>query len=669
MSHRQSFLLGIGVFGAVFAVGLGLSGRAAAVDFGKLSGKVQEASSSKPLSGATLTVGAKGPSAVSGADGAYVLDKVPVGNVMVTCSLAGYKTEKRNVAMTAGADLKLVFSLTAAAVPAPEEAAKAKKEMSGRAAETEAMPSPSVAPAPPPASRTAPSRAKVMSAAGAPSPGAIAGKPVAAPSKVANAAGEPTADQATGSEEYLQVRDNPFILTASEPVSTFSIDVDTASYANARRFLSSSSLPPKDAVRIEEFVNYFPYEYAPPQGPDPFSINAEISTCPWAKGHRLVLIGLQGKKVDTAQLPPTNLVFLIDTSGSMSDPNKLPLLVAAFKLLVTQMRPKDRVAITVYAGSAGLVLPSTPGDQKEKIIAALESLGAGGSTAGAAGIELAYKVAKENLIQGGNNRVILATDGDFNVGASNDAELERIIEEKRNQGIFLTVLGFGMGNYKDAKMKKLADKGNGNYAYIDNLSEARKVLINQMGGTLLTIAKDVKIQIEVNSAKVKAYRLLGYESRIMAKEDFDNDKKDAGELGAGHTVTAFYEIIPTGSDEKIPGIDPAKSQTATSNISKVKSDELMTVKLRYKRPAGSESKLLSQPLVDQETPFDKTSETFRFASSVVELGLLLRDSPYKAGASFSSLIKRASSALGKDEFGYRKEFVTLAEKAAALQPK
>jgi Ca-activated chloride channel homolog len=660
MRQRNQILACTGFLALVVAVGFGASRAARAADFGKLSGKVQEASSSKPLSGATITVGTKGPAATSGPDGSYVLDKVPAGKQTVSCTLAGYKPQKRTVNIAPGAELKLVFSLTVMAEPVPEEAApepkaksEAKKESAAKSMDMEARPS---AP-PPPSSQPSPSRAKA--AMGAPPPA-----PVATP-----VADDRKADLSAGGEEYQEIRDNPFMMAAAEPVSTFSIDVDTASYANARRFLTSSSLPPKDAVRIEEFVNYFPYEYAAPTGPDPFSINAEISTCPWAKGHRLVLIGLQGKKVDTAQLPPTNLVFLIDSSGSMSDPNKLPLLVAAFKLLVGQMRAKDRVAITVYAGSAGLVLPSTPGDQKEKIMAALESLGAGGSTAGAAGIELAYKVAKENLIQGGNNRVILATDGDFNVGMSNDAELEKLIEAKRNQGIFLTVLGFGMGNYKDTKMKKLADKGNGNYAYIDTLSEARKVLITQMGGTLLTIAKDVKIQVEFNPAKVKAYRLLGYESRIMAKEDFDNDKKDAGELGAGHTVTAFYEVIPAGSDEKVPGVDPAKVKTTTAKLEVVQPNDLLAVKFRYKKPAGSESTLLTHPLADGETAIDKTSETFKFASAVVEMGLLLRDSPYKASASFSGLIKRAASALGKDEFGYRKEFVSLAEKAAALQPK
>ncbi|MBI5509908.1 MAG: von Willebrand factor type A domain-containing protein [Deltaproteobacteria bacterium] len=634
---------------------------------GKLSGKVQDATTRVPLSGAKITVGTTGLVATSGADGAYAVDKVPAGKHKVTCALGGYKPDARTVVIPAGDEIKLVFVLKAIGKePQPLAKAEPEKDMKSVAmAEEVSAPAPSMAAG----GASAPVRRASREKRAAPSaPPSLAPAPPPAPAPRAVRVDAADAADAPGhsGEEYQSLQENPFLAAAVAPVSTFSIDVDTASYANTRRFLTGNSLPPKDAVRIEELVNYFPYDYTPPQGAEPFSINTEISTCPWAKGHRLVLIGLQGKKVDTGQLPPANLVFLIDSSGSMSAQNKLPLLIQAFKLLVGQMRKVDKVAITVYAGSAGVVLPPTSGDEKGAILAALDSLAAGGSTAGGAGIQLAYSVAKEGLVQGGNNRVILATDGDFNVGASSDAELERLIEEKRNQGVFLTVLGFGEGNYKDSKMKKLADKGNGNYAYIDTVAEAQKVLVNQMGGTLFTIAKDVKIQIELNPARVKAYRLIGYESRILAKEDFDNDKKDAGELGAGHTVTAFYEIIPAGSAEPIPGLK-AQEQAAKPSAEAAASKDLLTVKLRYKKPTGSESKLLTHGLADQEVAFDTTSETFRFASAVVELGLLLRDSPWKGSAAFASLTSRAKGAIGRDQFGYRKEFVTLAEKAAALQ--
>ena len=370
------------------------------------------------------------------------------------------------------------------------------------------------------------------------------------------------AHQLHNTEEYDAIHENIFLEPSKNPLSTFSIDVDAASYSNIRRFLNNGQKPPIDAVRIEEMVNYFAYDYREPDGEDPLSIYTEIGVSPWNENHQLLHIGLQGKNVPTVDLPASNLVFLIDVSGSMAADNKLPLLRSSFKLLTKQLRAEDRVAIVVYAGAAGLVLPSTAGDQKDKINSALDNLQAGGSTAGGAGINLAYKIAKENFSEGGNNRVILATDGDFNVGASSNAAMERLIEEKRKDNIFLTVLGFGMGNYKDSKMETLADKGNGNYAYIDNISEAEKVLVNEFGGTLFTIAKDVKLQIEFNPAKVRAYRLIGYENRKLDKEDFNNDKKDAGDLGSGHTVTALYEIIPVGveSGEFIQAVDDLKYQ-------------------------------------------------------------------------------------------------------------
>ena len=451
------------------------------------------------------------------------------------------------------------------------------------------------------------------------------------------------------------------------PYSTFSIDVDAAAYANMRRFINQSQLPPEDAIRTEELVNYFNYDYPQPTGEHPFSIVTEMATCPWAPSHKLVHVGLQGKKIPTKNLPATNLVFLLDVSGSMGEYNKLPLLKQAFSLLVDELRPQDRVAIAVYAGAAGLVLPSTSGEQKWKILDALDKLEAGGSTSGAAGIDLAYKVATENFIQGGNNRVILATDGDFNVGQSSDASLERMIEEKRDLGVYLTVLGFGMGNYKDSKMQKLADKGNGNHAYIDNILEARKVLVSEFGGTLFTIAKDVKLQLEFNPAKVKAYRLIGYENRLLAAEDFNDDQKDAGELGSGHTVTALYEIIPAGSDEEVPSVDPLRYQkpAATSGSAK-RSDELVFVKFRYKAPDGDQSRLIEQAVLENHKELTATSNDFRWSAAVTEFALILRNSKFKSEANYEQVIELAEGALGTDKDGYRAEFIGLVKRARAL---
>ena len=425
-------------------------------------------------------------------------------------------------------------------------------------------------------------------------------------------------------------------------------------------------LPPKDAVRIEEFINYFDYDYAQPEGKHPFSVHSEVSVAPWNPAHRLVHIGLQGKDIDLSETPPSNLVFLIDVSGSMNSPNKLPLLVQGFKMLVQRLRPEDRVAIVVYASRQGLVLPSTPGSEKAKIIAALDSLRAGGSTAGGAGIQLAYKTARANFVKGGTNRVILATDGDFNVGVSSTAALERMIEKERESDVFLTILGFGRGNYKDARMERLSNKGNGNAAYIDSILEARKVLVKELGGTLMTIAKDVKIQIEFNPAKVKGYRLIGYENRVMAAKDFNDDKKDAGELGAGHTVTALYEVIPAGSEETIPGVDPLKYQSKTISKAASSSPELLTVKLRYKAPTGKKSTLVTQPLIDHQRALAKTSNAFRFSAAVAEFGMLLRKSEHRGNASFEGVLERAQTALGTDKEGYRAAFMQLVRKAQTI---
>jgi Ca-activated chloride channel family protein len=474
-------------------------------------------------------------------------------------------------------------------------------------------------------------------------------------------AGNARTREECNTEQYDWIQENVFMLSMDNPLSTFSIDVDRAAYANVRRFLNDSRLPPVDAVRIEEMINYFDYDYPQPQGEDPFAISLEVASCPWNEDHQLALVGLQGLDVDTSDLPPNNLVFLLDVSGSMSSADKLPLLKSAMRLLVNQLRPEDRVSIVVYAGAAGLVLEPT--SDKELINEAISRLEAGGSTAGGAGIELAYRTAKQGFLKEGNNRVILATDGDFNVGVSSDGELVRMIEEKRKSGIFLTVLGFGTGNYKDSKMEKLADKGNGNYAYIDDILEARKVLVNEMGGTLLTIAKDVKVQVEFNPAQIKAYRLIGYENRVMANEEFDDDLKDAGELGAGHTVTALYELIPAGSDVPVPAAGELKYQKTQL----VESDDLMTVKLRYKQPDGDESKLLVRTINAAEFDGLRPSENFQFASEVAEFGLLLRNSEFKGNASYSQVIERARQVKGEDREGYRAEFISLVEKARLLE--
>jgi Ca-activated chloride channel family protein len=467
-------------------------------------------------------------------------------------------------------------------------------------------------------------------------------------------------------ESYAHIQENTFLLAASNPLSTFSIDVDRASYANVRRFIRQGVRPPIDAVRIEELINYFPYGDPGPDGDSPLAIHAEVAPAPWQPLHRLVRIALKGRSVDMTEAPTSNLVFLLDVSGSMNSPDKLPLLKTAFGMLVDQLRPDDRVAIVVYAGAAGLVLSSTPGSEKETILEAIQSLEAGGSTAGGAGIRLAYKVAAENHIEGGNNRVILATDGDFNIGVSSDSEMIRLIEEKREQGTFLTVLGFGTGNLKDSKMEQIADHGNGNFSYIDSALEAKKVLVSEMGGTLLTIAKDVKLQVEFNPARVSAYRLIGYENRLLAAEDFNDDTKDAGELGAGHSVTAIYEVIPVGVDSpvNVRGLDSLRYQSANPLPQAADSDELLFVKLRYKKPDEDRSTLLDLPVRDQTGP---ASDDFRFASAVAAWGMLLRDSEYCTGFSLQDVAQLAKGATGTDKEGYRSEFVRLVETAQALE--
>jgi Ca-activated chloride channel family protein len=467
-------------------------------------------------------------------------------------------------------------------------------------------------------------------------------------------------------EGYAAIDENPFLGARANPVSTFSIDVDRASYANVRRFINEGRLPPIDAVRIEELVNYFSYGDPAPENGAPFAVTTEFAPAPWKAGHRLLRIALKAKSIDTDNLPASNLVFLIDVSGSMQSPDKLPLLKQAFGLLVNELRPEDRVAMVVYAGAAGLVLESTSGGDKERILEAIEELEAGGSTAGGEGIRLAYDVARRNHIDGGNNRVILATDGDFNVGASSDAEMMRLIEEKRSQGTFLTVLGFGTGNIKDSKMEILADRGNGNYAYIDGLMEARKVLIEEMGGTLFAVAKDVKLQVEFNPARVRGYRLIGYENRLLAAEDFNDDRKDAGELGAGHSVTALYEIVPMNArtDVEIRGVDSLRYQSSARATRTGDSDELGFVKLRWKKPAGETSTLMEHTVDDR---IAEPSPDFMFAAAVASFGMILRDSPHSGQTDWDRVLAWAREGLGADEGGYRAGFIELIERASRLE--
>ena len=465
-------------------------------------------------------------------------------------------------------------------------------------------------------------------------------------------------------EGYSPINENGFRNSTVNPLSTFSVDVDAASYSNVRRFIMDGKKPPVDAVRVEELINYFDYEYPDPTDEVPFSISTEIGDCPWNEKNKLVHIGLQAQRLNTKDLPANNLVFLIDVSGSMASENKLPLLVKSFKLLVNELRPQDKVAIVVYAGAAGIVLESTAGTDKTKILESLQALNAGGSTAGGQGIILAYKVATENFIQGGNNRVILATDGDFNIGVSSDGEMQRLIEEKRESGVFLTCLGFGMGNYQDSKLEILADKGNGNYAYIDNLLEAKKVLVTEIGGTLLTLAKDVKIQVEFNSMVIESYRLVGYENRLLNEEDFNDDKKDAGEMGAGHSVTALYEVVLKGQGNA-PTVDPMRYSTNEPNESAL-INEMLTVKFRYKKPDGDVSMLIEKNLENKISAWNDLSNDFKFSAAVSEFGMLLRNSDFKGTSSFDSILSLAKDSKGDDKNGYRAEFIRIVELAKAL---
>lgn len=467
-------------------------------------------------------------------------------------------------------------------------------------------------------------------------------------------------------EGYGYTQENRFLKVTDNPLSTFSIDVDAASYSNIRRWIKQNQLPPAGAVRVEEMINYFKYNYSKPNGEHPFSVNTEVAICPWNTDHQLVLVGLQGKEIPIDNLPASNLVFLIDVSGSMSDENKLPLVKASLKMLTEQLREQDKVSIVVYAGNAGLVLTPTSGANKNKIIESLDRLEAGGSTAGGQGIQLAYRVAQEQFIKGGNNRVILCTDGDFNVGASSDDELVRMIEQKRESGVYLTVLGYGTGNYQDSKMQQLADKGNGNHAYIDQLSEAKKVLVNEFGGTLFTIAKDVKLQVEFNPAVVQGYRLIGYENRLLNKEDFNNDKKDAGEMGSGHSVTAIYEVIPQGvSTNLLDSVDALKYQKKVKQV-RTSGEEMMTVKIRYKNPESDKSILFDQVIKQSDKTILQVSENLRWAAAVAEFGMLLRGSEFVQSGSYDQVLELARTSSTFDKEGYKKEMISLVYLASSM---
>jgi Ca-activated chloride channel homolog len=475
-------------------------------------------------------------------------------------------------------------------------------------------------------------------------------------------------DAAMNTENYKHVVENPFLSVQNQPLSTFSVDVDTASYSNSRRFLAEGTLPPRDAIRIEEWVNYFSYDYAKPNGNAPFAVNTEVTSCPWNSAHKLVRIGIKGQEMSAANVPPRNLVFLLDVSGSMMSPDKLPLVKRGLSMMADSLRPQDSIAIVVYAGNSGLVLPATSGRERGKILKALDGLEAGGSTNGGEGIQLAYTVAQQQFKKGGINRVILATDGDFNVGTTSEGALTRLIEDKRKSGVFLTVLGFGTGNTKDSTMEMLADKGNGNYAYIDTLTEARKVLVREAGSTLVTIAKDVKLQVEMNPLKVESYKLIGYENRLLAKEDFNDDKKDAGEIGAGHTVTALYEIVPKGAAAPTtPAVDPLKYQAPGAPTRSAATSELMTVSVRYKQPQGDVSTKLSVIVADDSKPIAQASDDYRFGVAVANVALVLRGSNDVKQSSLDTARALAAGAVGQDLHGDRREFLAMVDEARRLR--
>jgi len=616
-----------------FAVLL-LAGLASASKTGSITGRVLDANTHAPVAGATVLVQGTHFTTRTGTDGTYTILNVPPGVYVVRVDKPGVLSLLQRVTVTAGQTVTVDFNASKLLEKKKDESPREDTQALGRDGRG--------APVPPGVRSTANLHSLQV------------------PQSLECEA--PYGWYQPGNESYDAVAENTWASPTNRPLSTFSVDVDAASYSNVRRFITGGQLPPVDAVRVEELINYFDYDYPNPRGRDPFSITTEVADCPWNPGSKLVHIGLQGRRIAVEKLPASNLVFLIDVSGSMNSPDKLPLLKSSFRMFVDQLRRQDRVAIVVYAGNAGLVLESTPGSDKEEILCAIDRLEAGGSTAGGEGIKLAYRIAQQNFLEGGNNRIILATDGDFNVGMSSDEDMVRLIEDKRRSGVFLTVLGFGQGNLKDSKMEKIADKGNGHYAYIDNIAEARKVLVNEMGATVLTIAKDVKLQVEFNPARVASYRLVGYENRVLQDRDFDDDSKDAGEIGAGHSVTALYEITLTGRN----GPRPLKYADKPVHEDARHSTDLLTVSFRYKEPTASESRLLSHVVADRNTRCAEASDAFRFSAAVAEFGMILRDSSQKGDATMRQVIALAKSARGEDEHGYRAEFISLAETAEAL---
>ena len=605
-----------------------VGGSSAEVQTGTIRGQVTDAFTGEAIPIARISVEGTRIRARAGQDGRFTLSGIPAGSVVVVAEFLGYEPERREVAVASGRATVVDFRL---------EGILRRQMIADSIAAAAIVGQPVVVAE---RARASLAQARVLEAR---IPGIR----------------WPGAPPDFNTESYARIAENDFRLVSASPLSTFSIDVDRASYSNIRRFIQDGERPPVDAVRIEEMINYFPYDWGSVGREHPFSVTTEVWDAPWKREHRLVRIGLHARSIDTEDLPPSNLVFLLDVSGSMRPDNKLPLLKKAFALLVEQLRSRDRVAIVVYAGAAGLVLPSTPGNKREKIMAALDELRAGGSTAGGAGLELAYATAFEHFMDGGNNRVILATDGDFNVGASSDAEMVRLIEQERDGGTFLTVMGFGTGNLKDSKMEQIADHGNGNFHYVDGLLEARKVLVEEMGGTLFTLAKDVKLQIEFNPASVAGYRLIGYENRLLADEDFNDDTKDAGELGAGHTVTALYEVVPVGVTVPREEVDDLRYQAQPDDLpASAFEDEMMYVKIRYKDPDGTKSKLLEQAVADRS---GSPSVDFRFATAVAGFGMLLRDSKHAGDLTLSDVVGLAEKGKGDDPRGYRGEFIRLVE--------
>ncbi len=586
---------------------------------GKIKGKITDAETGDPLIGANVIVEGTAFGAPSDLEGMFVINRIPAGIYTLHISYIGYsKSVIRGVKVTADSTTTLNISLA----PSPVELEESI--VLGGYVQLQ--------------------------------------KGVTSCMMVVDGA----CFVQHNTEEYDRIIENTFFDVIESPLSTFAADVDAASYSNARRFIMSDQLPYEDVVRTEEFINYFSYDYPQPENGDPLSINIEYSECPWNEDNKLVHKGLQGKQLAAEEQLPSNLVFLIDVSGSMADNNKLPLLKKSFRLLIDQLKPEDKISIVVYASRTGLMLPATAGSEKHKIMAVIDQLVAQGSTAGGAGIQLAYKIAAENYIEGGNNRVILATDGDFNVGISSTSELVKFIESKRDDGIFLTAMGFGMGNYKDNRLQELADRGNGNHAYIDNILEAKKVLVTEINSTLYTIAKDVKIQVEFNPAKVKSYRLLGYENRKLEDKEFTDDKKDAGEIGAGHSVTALYEIVPADNYESADSYE-LKYQESRIKESAYNSNEVLTVRIRYKDPDGDASKEFSQVLSSDPVELSLSSDNFRFSAAVAEFAMILRNSEFKGSADIESVIELANSSKGKDRFGYRSEFLNLVERADILK--